>query len=515
MWNFLDENNKEQYKQLIINFASLSKAFAQKSSDENIIISPIINSKFQEAAFKKSFNATIEDIGNSSYDASVKLDDGSKYIIGIKSFIANSGFQKIAQFKKDSQQGEWGSIIERIKKRQKNGLSAEDRADYLELARNIAILRNKRIASSKSQLQGFDFDGQVESVYHVLMPSAPINKDKQHDEPYILVGETSYQNINVDQLRIIGPTSPKKLQNFKFTDGQHEYLYNSADSQLLMSFTGTGTSNEGISIEKWPVTYIKDPFELFANLNAETTKTADDHISQSVTFMIKTERRSGFNAWYSSPKNRVHRSDQRYLDIVRLSQQDKNLPEDWMDKFNKVAFDNFLSDEAKKNREKLRFELIDCLSDNTELFNLTTSLLWRNYKRPYEVYISIPNSKKFHTENPDFFVKNGGLLDGKHLISQKTNRSFTLELLPSEEKMEMFINQDNGKAIQSLHKQSYFGEWVLKNVFQLKDRELLTQDKLENLGINAMTFTKYDDNRPISMKFSYVDLENPPKDLWK
>lgn len=518
MWNLLNQDNKSQYKLLMTNFASLSEAFAQKSSDKNVIIAPIINSKFQEASFKKSFNATIEDIGNSSYDASVKLSDGSKYIIGIKSFGVKSGFQKIAQFKKDSQQDEWSSIIERIKKRNQNGSSDEDIADYLKLANNIALLRNKRISSSKSQLQGFDFDSEVEAVYHVLMPSSAISKDKQKDEPYIMVGETSYNSIDIDSLSIIGPTSPNMLQNFQFTDGQHLYQYNSADSQLLMSFkghTGNGTSNEDIGIEKWPVNYVEDPFKLFANLNSEATNALSDHVVQSVTFMIKIERRSGFNAWYGAPKNKLTAKNVKYKRVVELANKSKNLPSDWISIFQKVALEDFNSNDDKVLREQLRDYLINCLTPNSALFESTTTALWRNYKTPYEVYIPIPNSKKFHDNYPDFFVENGGLLNGKTLVSSKNNRTFTIEFLPSEERMQMFINQDNGKAIQSLNSQFIFGKWVLKNIFQLKDRELLTTDTLDALGINAITFTKYDDNRPLSMKFTYVDSHNLPKDLWK
>lgn len=518
MWKLLDQKNRNQYKLLITNFASLSEAFAQKSGGDDTIIAPIINSKFQEASFKKTFNATIEDIGNSSYDASIKLSDGSKYIIGIKSFGVKSGFQKIAQFKKDSQQDEWGAIIERIKQRHQNGTSGQDISDYLELAKKIAILRNKRILSSKSQLQGFDFDSQVEAVYHVLMPSSAIKKNKQSDEPYVLVGETSYNSIDINHLRIIGPTKSNMLQNFQFTDSKHLYQYNSADSQLLMSFkghNGTGTSNEEIGVEKWPITYIKDPFKLFANLNSETTEINDNHVNKSVTFMIKVERRSGFNAWYGSPKTKFDKNSLKYRKIVNLAISDKGLSSNWIDKFNKVAFDDFPTDKEKEERERLRAEVIKELSVDSELFELTTTVLWRNYKTPYEVYIPIPNSKKFHIENPDFFVKNGGLLNHQKLVSTKENRTFMLEFLPSEEKMEMFINQDNGKALQSLSSQFIFGKWVLKNIFQLKDRELLTSDTLDDLGINAVTFTKYDDNRPISMKFTHVDLENPPEDLWE
>lgn len=49
---------------------------------------------------------------------------------------------------------------------------------------------------------------------------------------------------------------------------------------------------------------------------------------------------------------------------------------------------------------------------------------------------------------------------------------------------------------------------------QLKDRELLTTDTLEDIGINAITFTRYDDNRPVSLNFTYVNSKNPPEDLW-
>lgn len=339
-----------------------------------------------------------------------------------------------------------------------------------------------------------------------------------NDEPYILVGETAYNSIDIDYLKIIGPTSPRMLQNFQFTDGKHLYQYNSADSQLLMSFkghTGNGSSNEDIGIEKWPVNYVEDPFKLFANLNSETTTTFSDNVIQSVTFMIKIERRSGFNAWYGAPKNKLTVESVKYRQVVELAKKCKKLPSDWLSIFKKVALVDFKSNNDKILREQLRDYLINCLDPNSELFEHTTTALWRNYKTPYEVYIPLPNSKKFNDKYPDFFVKNGGLLNGKTLISSKNNRTFTMEFLPSEEKMQMFINQDNGKAIQSLNSQFIFGKWVLKKVFQLKDRELLTTDTLDDLGINAITFTKYDDNRPLSMKFTYVDSNNLPKDLWK
>lgn len=65
MWEKLPNSNKNRYRNLITNFASLSEAFAQKAEqvkeddDQEVVeekIVPIINSKYQETAFGHSFN---------------------------------------------------------------------------------------------------------------------------------------------------------------------------------------------------------------------------------------------------------------------------------------------------------------------------------------------------------------------------------------------------------------------------------------------------------------------------
>lgn len=75
MWFTLDKAEKAKYKNLITNFASLSEAFSQKSEDINTTVAPIVNSKFQETVFQKSFGAIGEDIANTSYDASLLIDE--------------------------------------------------------------------------------------------------------------------------------------------------------------------------------------------------------------------------------------------------------------------------------------------------------------------------------------------------------------------------------------------------------------------------------------------------------
>ena len=69
MWEHLKQEQKEKYKTLITNFASLSEAFSQKaegedSDDRESYVAPIVNSKFQETVFQKAFHAVGEDIAN-------------------------------------------------------------------------------------------------------------------------------------------------------------------------------------------------------------------------------------------------------------------------------------------------------------------------------------------------------------------------------------------------------------------------------------------------------------------
>ncbi|WP_247869817.1 hypothetical protein [Staphylococcus aureus] len=118
----MKDEDKKTYRKLITNFASLSEAFSQKNESKEggeDIVAPIVNSKFQETVFQRAFGAIGEDIANTSYDASLLLDDKHKYLVGIKSFGITSGDQKIAQFKKNSQFDNWGRILNEIQKMHK------------------------------------------------------------------------------------------------------------------------------------------------------------------------------------------------------------------------------------------------------------------------------------------------------------------------------------------------------------------------------------------------------------
>ncbi|MBS9338999.1 hypothetical protein G6R29_05115 [Fructobacillus sp. M2-14] len=533
MWKELDSTQKATYKKLMTNFASLSEAFAQKENDSSdTIIAPIIVSKFQETAFKRAFNATIEDIGNSSFDASINNGPDKKYLVGIKSFGVTSGYQKIAQFKQSSQLENWGEYINNIKQRGKDGKSKEDKDDYKTLAIRIAELRNKRIESSKSQLRGFKYKSDVEAVYHVLMPSKAIKNPGENDKPYIAVGETSYLPIDENKIKIEGPTDKNHLQNFRFNDGQHFYQYNSADSQLLMSFKSDekAKNNESISVAEWPLSYVSDAFDFFANLHdsendvktflqESQNSTLETHpknniIENSFTFKIKTEKRSGFNEWFSKSKSTPKEGETAYLKLISKVREVFGENSEFEKNLKYVLFTYFGKEVEKEKRESIRDDLTNQSKIDENLYEMIRKALWRGVS-PYEVYIPVPNSKKFNHENPDFFKKGAGELLDTKLVAKPEDRSFPIKFIPSGEELDMILTQSDGKAIQSVDSQYLFGEWVLKNVFQLDDWELLTEEKLDELGINAMTFTKYNNGDPMTLEFTYVDPDNPPFDYWE
>lgn len=53
MWKDLPENEKEEYKRMILAFASLTELFSQKNEENDEIPAPIINSKYQETIFQE------------------------------------------------------------------------------------------------------------------------------------------------------------------------------------------------------------------------------------------------------------------------------------------------------------------------------------------------------------------------------------------------------------------------------------------------------------------------------
>lgn len=526
MWVDLPNKQKQHYQKLITNFASLSEAFAQKSDDDDIV-SPIVNSKFQESSFQFSFKATIEDISNTSYDASIDYKDSSshmKYLIGIKTFGISSSYQKIAQFKSISAKS-WNDILDKISNNAKKCNSIEEVNSinhelYIELINKIANARNARIKSSRSNLKGFKIDDvPVESVYHVLMPS-PKNTD-----PKIFVGETNYSTIDTDNIYGVTCTSTKHPTNINFSDGIHNYRYTSADSQLLMSF-----DNNQIILDEWPVKYIDDAFAFFGNMNSiESSKNLEDKntdesssnpsVLETHSWYINVEKYSGFNAFYGQSKmaraDNVREKKVEKLEDEFPSYATKKQKKEFSKLIKILLLNSWSTDKAKEKMVKYRDSLMSLLSklnDNTFKNKVAKCI----YRPSNEIEIRIPNSRKFHLKFPHFFVDCDNLFkDDKRvkLISDKKERTFKLKFIPSNDEIDAYINQDSGKSIESTGSQGILGKWVLRDIFQLNDYEPLTEERMEELNINGIRFSKTKDY--IELEFIWIDHENEPKDIWK
>lgn len=507
MWTDLPNNQKQNYQKLITNFASLSEAFAQKEEDDDSIVAPIVNSKFQETAFQRCFNAFAEDIANTSYDASI--DAGSKkYLIGIKTFGLKSGDQKIAQFKSIAGSPEWARLIDEMQANAR-GLSTKAEINkanhdlYLDMAQKISHVRNERIESSKQTLRGFKLGKTpVEAVYHVLMPSS------KNETPKISVGETSYSSIDIDSIKITGCTTVKKPQNFTFTDGIHEYKWSATDSQLSMKF-----HNTEIVLEKWPVHYVDDAFAFFAHMN-EQVKPKEQ--AESHSWLLNVEPYSGFNAFMGQPKL-ARKDNAREKYISKIMDKYANSMTDTQKKtlkslLNEMLLTNWNTRDLKLKMINVRNKLFDVVKDiNNE--ELTKKLQSDIYRPSNEFELRIPNSSEFHQKYPKFFLEKSPLQpDGKKCIGKPEDRVFNLKFMPSGDVVDAYINQDYGKAIESHGSQGILGKWVLRDVFQLKPYEPLTDKKMVEMGINGVRLTKKND--AIELAFIWIDPENTPDDLW-
>ena len=79
---------------------------------------------------------------------------------------------------------------------------------------------------------------------------------------------------------------------------------------------------------------------------------------------------------------------------------------------------------------------------------------------------------------------------------------FDLEL-PNGEMINAKVCQDSGKAIMSNPNRD-LGNWLLRDVLKLEPGEIVTMDMLDDLGINAVMFTKHADGK-YSVDFTNLD----------
>lgn len=204
----------------------------------------------------------------------------------------------------------------------------------------------------------------------------------------------------------MGCTSFKKSSNFTFDDGNNIYKNTSADSQLVMRF-----NNLEIVTDEWGVVYAEDAYIIFYDIANKLYGEIDisDEIIESYSWSIlkngtEVELFSGFNNFYGvGPKlkrelrePRINRLCEKYQDIVEL---DLNILKD---KLNFFLMKTPRSFDERLRKAELRVEIKEFIleSKNSKLIEDVIKLI---YRLKDEIYISIPDSKKFHKEHPNFF----------------------------------------------------------------------------------------------------------------
>ena len=92
-----------------------------------------------------------------------------------------------------------------------------------------------------------------------------------------------------------------------------------------------------------------------------------------------------------------------------------------------------------------------------------------------EVYIPIP--KNIHNQFPGFFPERDQLFDLK---------------IPTGEKFKAKVCQDNSKALMT-NPNKALSDWLLRKIFQVKEGEILTIEKMNKLGSDSVIIEKTDD----------------------
>lgn len=117
---------------------------------------------------------------------------------------------------------------------------------------------------------------------------------------------------------------------------------------------------------------------------------------------------------------------------------------------------------------------------------------WNAGGRPRSIdEVYIPFNKKIRDKYVGFFPNR--------------DTSFNV-LLPNGKEMSMKLCQDNGKALMS-NPNSELGQWLLREVLRLEENEVLTYEKLAELGIESVVFEKFNDDN-YKLDFRQINDEN-------
>ena len=300
-----------------------------------------------------------------------------------------------------------------------------------EVVRKVAELRNDRIMLDK-RLYRTNHD-----IYHFIT----------RDDDVMNIVETPYDLIDIDSIEFIRTDGKVYL----FKDKLHNYKFYKSKSVLLEEFD----ASQGEIIEKIQIEQYDDPFELIKMISIPGNKMSLLHSQYE-----QADNYEEFELVSEKNNENYGVSDSRY-------------------KLRNVIYLPLYQD--KKEGQIVS----DCSGINMR--HAKSKNKGSSTPRPqYEIEVRI--SKWFHYLFPKFFG-----IDAlkENEIKDAVLNDFDL-ILPDGRVLRGRVKQDGGKSLQT-NPQSTLGEWVLKDVLGLKNREVVTWELLDSLGIDSLKVTKIDD----------------------
>lgn len=252
--------SRQLYQKYLMAMSAISRLFSE--SDK-----PYLDYRIVENLFCKCFGA--ENLSRSCIAVDARI---GKEGIGIKTFVDNSPFQKIAEFDKKR--------------------SEIDTGDTLEDAYKVSELRNTRLdfATDAYEIDSFS--------YHYIL---------RHDNS-LSVHECPMDRVDLDSLKIVSETT----KGFDFEDRHCKYRFNRAKSTMYESFPLDKP------MYQFGVSYIENPEDAILKVLDIIDVCPAEKEEETLTLPLFSARgggyvpeRSGLNQW--NAKGRPRDFDEIYI----------------------------------------------------------------------------------------------------------------------------------------------------------------------------------------------------------
>lgn len=264
------------------------------------------------------------------------------------------------------------------------------------------------------------------------------------DDDVMNIIETKYDLIDLESIELI--KSDDKTYSFK--DKLHNYKFYKSKSVLLEEFD----ASQREVVVQIPIEQFDDPFELIRmiQLPSQKNRKADDNLS-------------------------VLREDNIVQSMVAEGMRSNCMEQ-------KIYQEIYLPLYQDKKEGRI---VSPCSGINIR--HSKSKSKGTNIPRPeYEIEVRV--SKWIHYVFPHFFGINAL---SEQEIKDEIKNDFDL-ILPDGRVLRGRIKQQGGKSLQT-NPQGALGEWILKDVLGCMNREVITLEYLEDLGIDSLKITKIDD----------------------